>query len=239
MEWEIGIRARLRVARAILRPLWVRICVPVTAVIGFYDAGVTQLVPREQAEKFPKVYQLISVTSGFLPWWGWILVLAALFVGATIEYEARQHRGKGAALEGPPEPSPVSVAPQSGRKVFLRDGARALYEAIERSGIDPVGVTAGGYSSPDVPLDYCVQVIVSAARKGDIQLYGTRPPSRQSLPIPPEALADLRFRSPDSLMSLMRSRPTDFHDVWLSRRDLKRVIDDHIASSKRLDAAFS
>jgi hypothetical protein len=107
--------------------MWVRILSPLILFIGAYDSVVTQLVPKEQAEKFPKIYSVVSMTTGFLPWWGWVLVLAAIFVIATVEYEVRQSRIKSRInLSSPPAQSSVPFPDMPIHDLFFHISADLL-----------------------------------------------------------------------------------------------------------------
>src|SRR5205807_3833707 len=57
--------------------------------IAFYDTLVSQFFPEKLAQKAPKIRELISETSGWLPWWGWLLVLSGIIACASFEYAVR------------------------------------------------------------------------------------------------------------------------------------------------------
>lgn len=66
----------------IFRPWWVRWCAGPVAAIGVYDtiAGQAEL---------PTLRKLFGMSSNLLPWWGWLLLLQAIFVAALFEYVRR------------------------------------------------------------------------------------------------------------------------------------------------------
>ncbi len=89
MRW---LNERIAVIAKIAERRWVRIALGLWAVIAFYDAALSQFMPESVAKKFPKMYELIAVTSGWLPYWGWALLLAGIFVAASIEFALRRTR---------------------------------------------------------------------------------------------------------------------------------------------------
>jgi hypothetical protein len=122
--------------------------------------------------------------------------------------------------------------------VPFHEAARLAYEVMERTGIDDM--TLPGYSSSEVPLTHFKYVLISAARRGEIKLYGRRAPSRQSLPIPIDVMSQLQPEDgTNSLLSLSRATPLDYHDVWLTRSDLKRAVRDRIALLDRVNKGLS
>jgi heme/copper-type cytochrome/quinol oxidase subunit 2 len=60
------------------------------ALISIYDTGGSQLLPTEWAQKRPTVYQVLSMSTGWLSWDGWLVVGAAMIALFAVEYGARQ-----------------------------------------------------------------------------------------------------------------------------------------------------
>lgn len=60
------------------------------AIIAAYDTALSQIIPASWVERFPKVRELITMTSGWLPFWGWLLILAAVLIVASFEYAFRR-----------------------------------------------------------------------------------------------------------------------------------------------------
>jgi hypothetical protein len=83
---------RAAVARAILDRKWVKIALGLWTFVASYDLLISQILPERWADKAPKVRDLVAETSGWLPLWGWLLVLAAIVVAATFEYSVRKMR---------------------------------------------------------------------------------------------------------------------------------------------------
>lgn len=62
------------------------------AIVGIYDLVGSEFLPPELAQKRPTIYQLISMTSGWLSWNAWLLIGAVLLVIFALEYVARHKR---------------------------------------------------------------------------------------------------------------------------------------------------
>jgi len=73
---------------AIDRPKWKGLLI-VWAVIGVYDQFADQIAPSWLEQHMPKVRDMISVTTGWLPWWAWLWIGTAIIAAASIEYAAR------------------------------------------------------------------------------------------------------------------------------------------------------
>jgi hypothetical protein len=82
---------RLAFLRGVIRPLWVRVAVPAWGIVAFYDTLSSQLFTEWLTKHAPKLREIITMTSSFLPVWGWLLILAAILVIASFEYAYRQH----------------------------------------------------------------------------------------------------------------------------------------------------
>jgi hypothetical protein len=83
------LRDRLQTIRRIFDRRWVKITLGVWALIAAYDTFSHQVVPEKYAQKLPRVWDAVAVTSGWLTWWQWSLVLAAILVLASFEYAHR------------------------------------------------------------------------------------------------------------------------------------------------------
>ena len=81
---------RLPVLRRVLDHPWVKIALAVWAIIAAYDTFSSQILPEWLAAKAPKVREVVAMTSGWLPYWAWLLILAALLVVASFEYAFRR-----------------------------------------------------------------------------------------------------------------------------------------------------
>ena len=68
--------------REILRPWWVRIAFLLTVAIPSYDGISNQF-------DWPKIPELLGMTGSLLPWWGWLIVILAISVGALFDYVRR------------------------------------------------------------------------------------------------------------------------------------------------------
>jgi hypothetical protein len=88
----VWFQERAAMARKILNRPLVKAAVAAWAVITAYDTLLSQFFPEDWAKKAPKMRELVSATSGWLPWWAWLLVLAAIIVFASFEYAVRNAR---------------------------------------------------------------------------------------------------------------------------------------------------
>ena len=117
------------------------------------------------------------------------------------------------------------------RKISLEDAAQIAYESVERMGIDPM--TRYNFSSPTVPLSSMKFMLMYQC--DDVELFGVRPPSTASLPIPRSEWWK-RLHPADKGSALLpidvNASPT-YVDVKISRRDLKRSIAHYVADLRR------
>jgi MFS family permease len=85
--------------------------------IATWDTFVSQFIPEETAKSFPKAYQVISMTYGWLSIQTWLLIGAGIVVVTSLEYAAR-HKWRLASVTGE-----VGSIPK-------RDGARPMLVAF-------------------------------------------------------------------------------------------------------------
>jgi hypothetical protein len=83
-------RERVISARKIFGRPWVRLALTIWAFIAFYDTLVSQFFPEALAKKAPKIRELIAETSGWLPWWSWLIIFTAIIAVASFEYAVRK-----------------------------------------------------------------------------------------------------------------------------------------------------
>lgn len=83
---------RTHLARQVFGRSWARRAIVVWTFLGAWDLALSQLMPPSLAEHFPKVYQVIGMTSSILPLWGWLVGTALLLAGISFEYAFRQSR---------------------------------------------------------------------------------------------------------------------------------------------------
>lgn len=70
---------RLQTLHDIFRPRIVRWSAAILAALPLYDVFSNQF-------NFPKLGKVMGVTGNLLPWWGWLLIMQAVFVYALFEY---------------------------------------------------------------------------------------------------------------------------------------------------------
>jgi len=89
-------RRRLREYRALFRKIerqpWVKWALGASTLLSTYDLWLSQLVPEKWAKNFPKAWEVAVMTGGWIPWWGWLLILAAILVVSSFEYAIRSTR---------------------------------------------------------------------------------------------------------------------------------------------------
>ena len=73
------LESRLSLFRDLLAPRFVKILLGLVGSLGTYDAASSQF-------DWPKLPKVWGMSGGLLPWWGWLLVLQAIFVYALFEY---------------------------------------------------------------------------------------------------------------------------------------------------------
>ena len=64
---------------------------PIWAAISLYDTAGSQLAPEWLKQKLPNLYGFIVMTSGWLPWWAWVIIGLFLIAAAAVEYATRLH----------------------------------------------------------------------------------------------------------------------------------------------------
>lgn len=75
-------KSRIKTISAFLGPWYVKVAAAIPAFLGTYDIFCNQFGA-------PKVPELWGMTGSLLPWWGWLLILQAVFVYALFEYVRR------------------------------------------------------------------------------------------------------------------------------------------------------
>jgi hypothetical protein len=93
---QTAIKQRLELVRDMAERPWFRAILLFWAVLGTWDLAVSQLVPESLGKEAPKFYQvliwLLTMTSGWIPLWGWLAIGAALLVIGSLEFAFRATR---------------------------------------------------------------------------------------------------------------------------------------------------
>ena len=84
--------SRLSTFRELWKPKIVKVGGAIVAALAGYDAASNQL-------GFVKIGEVLGMSGTLLPWWGWLLILQAIFVYALFEYVRR--------MTPPPEAGPT------------------------------------------------------------------------------------------------------------------------------------
>jgi hypothetical protein len=80
------LKQRWDLAKQIGNRPWTAVALVIWAIISAWDTAVSELLPASWANKAPKVYGVIEMTSGWLPFWGWLLVGIAILSFASFEF---------------------------------------------------------------------------------------------------------------------------------------------------------
>ena len=75
-------KGHFELLRALFKPVLVKIGAAVGTGLAIYDSASNQF-------NLPKLGKLLGMSGSLLPWWGWLLVLQAVFVYALFEYVRR------------------------------------------------------------------------------------------------------------------------------------------------------
>jgi hypothetical protein len=81
----IGLLGRIRYLRIVAATLIGKFLLPPWAVLGALDLTLSQVVPKKYSEKVPKLYEVVEMTTGWLPWHFWAISGAVLVALAALE----------------------------------------------------------------------------------------------------------------------------------------------------------
>ena len=75
-------------------------------VSAAWDLLGSQWVPASWGEKWPTAYEVVAKTTGYFPWWVWLIVGTLIVVAASLAYAGEQKRRADAsvAASGPSLP---------------------------------------------------------------------------------------------------------------------------------------
>jgi len=79
----------IEILRKIEQRRWVKFLLGIWAVVAIYDLLLSQFIPEEFSTKAPKAWKIAMITGGWVPWLGWLLILAAILLAASLEYALR------------------------------------------------------------------------------------------------------------------------------------------------------
>jgi hypothetical protein len=139
----------------------------------------------------------------FVPWWISALIAAACAVFACWAFWPKL---------------PLRVFSQ---RIPLHVAARHVYEAVERA--EDLDLTIPSSSSPETKLNHFKFALMV---DGGTELFGVKPPSTQSRPIPKKELSGGLSPAVGEVSNLYRpSAPNEiaYSNVTISRSDLRRI----------------
>jgi hypothetical protein len=84
---------RFAVISEILERPWFRVLFVIWLLSGVWDLAISQWIPEKYSQHLPKMYQMVAMTAGLLPWQVWLFAGVAIVAAAAIESAAR-HRAK-------------------------------------------------------------------------------------------------------------------------------------------------
>jgi hypothetical protein len=87
-----AIRERWEIFRDVSGRPWFRALSIIWFLVGAWDLILSQFVPEQYSRNFPKLYQAIGMTAGWLPFGAWLAVGALLLVAGAIEWACRHKK---------------------------------------------------------------------------------------------------------------------------------------------------
>lgn len=125
--------------------------------------------------------------------------------------------------------------PAPKRRVRLTDAARRLYEALERAGLEDAEGYAG--QSPANVFQHAQDILLAAAQKGRIRLFGQRLPSSKIREIPADMISGLKLSDTygNVLVAISAAQPVEFRNVEIRRLDVRRAIKERISLLRRIN----
>lgn len=129
---------------AVLQSRFVRLVLAVWAAIGAWDLLGAQLVPPSWRQNWPTIYDAVVMTSGYFPWWVWLVVGALIMTAFSLEYAGHQKRradASGASSVGntfysptatqiPPTPEQVRAIPSAPLRKMRKEGVALRNEHL-------------------------------------------------------------------------------------------------------------
>ena len=119
---------------ASLQRRWVKIALYIWMFVGAYDQFIAQFVPRYVQDAAPRIYEVLVVTSGWLPWWAWGWIGTAILTTAMAETALAAKRTMESSKPAESE-YPISVfQPPSETKY----GITKFYAVVENTSLTSV-----------------------------------------------------------------------------------------------------
>jgi hypothetical protein len=87
-----AIRERWEIFRDVSGRPWFRVLGLIWFLVGAWDLILSQFVPEQYSRYFPKIYQAIGKTAGWLPFGTWLMVGALLLGAGAIEWAFRHKK---------------------------------------------------------------------------------------------------------------------------------------------------
>lgn len=177
------------IAEAISRR-WFKVAISGWAVVGAYDLLLAQFLPESLSKDFPRIYTVLAMTAGWLPWWFWGWIGTALLAVAIVEKARRDGTMKAtSSLSRATQASPAveALARKQGEKLV------ELWESLANATSTLRRRSMGRW-------DYLQQV--------DEHYFMYRS----------SALAAVEFFEPGSRIFRLGHDAVNRHDVWLATK---------------------
>lgn len=131
--------ARLANANRVLAYRPTKVALGTWTIVCTYDTALSQIIPASLGERFPRVRDAIAMTSGWLPFWAWLLILAAILVAASFEFAFRRTQTK-VTSEPPNAPRPAPFRrPDQLPALYRRRRGTVTFDYTTYNGVVSIG----------------------------------------------------------------------------------------------------
>ena len=86
---------------AIYKSVLVRILMLFAGGVSLYDLYTSQFASEADAKNLPKARSMLETLVNWMPWWGWVLVFAGIFVIGVLEYVHKTDKARKLAAATP------------------------------------------------------------------------------------------------------------------------------------------
>jgi hypothetical protein len=122
----------IALSRKIQQSWWVRWALGIWASIAIYDLLLSQYIPAEFSKKAPKAWEVALIAGGLLPWWGWLLILAAIVIVALVQYLVRLRKmPRGDTFDTTAMIGPLDIAEWVNQESYFVWVAACLWKGIK------------------------------------------------------------------------------------------------------------
>lgn len=122
---------------AVMESRFARAVFAVFAVVATWDTLGSQLMPPTVRQKWPTAYDVVAITSGWFPFWVWVVVGATIMIAFTLEYAHRKQATVGGntfhsptVTQTPPTPEQVRALPSAPLRKARKEGVAIRNEVL-------------------------------------------------------------------------------------------------------------